>query len=40
MWEGYCLSGNIEKGFTVLRDMVATGKHEPDEILCLPPTLS
>merc|ERR1719386_317148 len=31
--KGYCLSGNIEKGFAVLRDMVSTGKYEPDEIM-------
>merc|ERR1719152_1120248 len=31
--KGYCLSGDIDRGYQVLNEMVANGKHEPDEIL-------
>merc|ERR1719378_1728314 len=31
--KGYCMDGDIDKGFAVLKDMTSRGKHEPDEIL-------
>merc|ERR1719247_3406534 len=31
--KGYCSYGDIDKGFGVLKEMTAAGKHEPDEIL-------
>jgi len=31
--KGYCLAGDIDQGFKVLKTMLAAGKHEPDEIL-------
>jgi pentatricopeptide repeat protein len=31
--KGYCQAGDIDMGFQVLRDMNASGKHDPDEIL-------
>merc|ERR1719182_842444 len=31
--KGYCAYGDIDKGFAVLKEMTAAGKHEPDEIL-------
>ena len=31
--KGYCMDGDIDKGFAVLNDMTSRGKHEPDEIL-------
>jgi len=33
MVKGYCMSGDIDKGFKVLRKMLAGGQHDPDEIL-------
>merc|ERR1719355_544254 len=33
MVKGYCMSGDIDKGFAVLKEMTTAGKHEPDEIL-------
>jgi len=33
MVKGYCMSGDIDKGFAVLRKMLASGRHDPDEIL-------
>merc|ERR1719310_113742 len=31
--KGYCMDGDIDKGFAVLNDMTSKKKHEPDEIL-------
>merc|ERR1719263_1007091 len=31
--KGYCMDGDIDKGFAVLKDMTSRNKHEPDEIL-------
>merc|ERR1719453_2833365 len=31
--KGYCMYGDIDKGFAVLKEMTAAGKQEPDEIL-------
>merc|ERR1719440_2140891 len=31
--KGYCMDGDIDKGFAVLHDMTSKKKHEPDEIL-------
>merc|ERR1719231_483373 len=31
--KGYCMSGDVDKGFEVLKEMKRDGKHCPDEIL-------
>merc|ERR1719261_1260330 len=31
--KGYCMSGDVDKGFQVLQEMKRDGKHSPDEIL-------